>query len=109
MDILAKKKAAPKSKKTAVEGSLDSDARAAGDKKRGQTKGLKVSKRQPSFLDSDSDSDFGSKPSKSVAAKVCTLPPLRAKGYRLFWQKKRGRGRTPSATPNFIAGWREGG
>lgn len=69
MDILAKKKAAPKSKKTAVEGSLDSDARAAGDKKRGQTKGLKVSKRQPSFLDSDSDSDFGSKPSKSVAAK----------------------------------------
>ncbi|XP_010583869.1 PREDICTED: DNA topoisomerase 2-alpha [Haliaeetus leucocephalus] len=69
MDILAKKKAAPKSKKTVVEGSLDSDARAAGDKKHGQTKGLKVSKRQPSFLDSDSDSDFGSKPSKSVAAK----------------------------------------
>uniref|UniRef100_A0A8B9MR48 DNA topoisomerase 2 n=1 Tax=Accipiter nisus TaxID=211598 RepID=A0A8B9MR48_9AVES len=71
MDILAKKKAAPKSKKTAVEGSLDSDARAVGDKKHGQTKGLKVSKRQPSFLDSDSDSDsdFGSKPSKSVAAK----------------------------------------
>ncbi|KAM9657800.1 DNA topoisomerase 2-alpha [Morphnus guianensis] len=69
MDILAKKKAAPKSKKTAVEGSLDSDTRAAGDKKHGQTKGLKVSKRQPSFLDSDSDSDFGSKPSKSVAAK----------------------------------------
>ena len=81
MDILAKKKAAPKSSKTAVkEGSLDSEAGAAGDKKPGQTKGRKVIKRQPSSLDSDSDSDFGSKPSKSVAAKVCTLPPVRAEG-----------------------------
>ncbi|XP_009327895.1 PREDICTED: DNA topoisomerase 2-alpha [Pygoscelis adeliae] len=69
MDVLAKKKAAPKSGKTAVkEGSLDSEAGAAGDKL-DKTKGRKVVKRQPSSLDSDSDSDFGSKPSKSVAAK----------------------------------------
>ncbi|XP_075578810.1 DNA topoisomerase 2-alpha [Pelecanus crispus] len=73
MDVLAKKKAAPKSGKTAVkEGSLDSEAAAAGDKKSEQTKGWKVTKRQPSSLDSDSD-DFGSKPSKSVAAKKSKL------------------------------------
>uniref|UniRef100_A0A8B9CEF4 DNA topoisomerase 2 n=1 Tax=Anser brachyrhynchus TaxID=132585 RepID=A0A8B9CEF4_9AVES len=68
MDILAKKKAVPKSSKTAVkEESLDSDARAADAKKPGPTKGRKVIKRQPSS--SDLDSDFDSKPSKSVAAK----------------------------------------
>lgn len=78
MDILAKTKAAPKSSKIALkEGSQDSEPGAAGDKKSGQTKGRKVIKRQTSPL--DSDSDFGLKPSKSVAAKVCTLPPVRAK------------------------------
>lgn len=81
MDVLAKKKAAPKPSKTAgKEGPLDAEARGAGDKKPGQAKGRKVVKRQPSSLDSDSDSDFGLKPSKSVAAKVRTLPPVRAKG-----------------------------
>ncbi|XP_065507105.1 DNA topoisomerase 2-alpha [Caloenas nicobarica] len=71
MDVLAKKKAAPKSGKTVVkeERSPDLDAGAAGDKKPGPAKGRKVTKRPPSFSDSDSDSDFGSKPSKSVAAK----------------------------------------
>ncbi|XP_010279879.1 PREDICTED: DNA topoisomerase 2-alpha, partial [Phaethon lepturus] len=74
MDILAKKKAAPKSSKTAVkEGSLRSETGAAGDKKAGPSKGRKVVKRQPSSLDSDSDSDFGLKPSKSVAAKKSKL------------------------------------
>uniref|UniRef100_A0A8B9PM84 DNA topoisomerase 2 n=1 Tax=Apteryx owenii TaxID=8824 RepID=A0A8B9PM84_APTOW len=68
MDILAKKKAAPKSSKTtSKEGSLDSNAETVVPKKPGPTKGRKVIKRQPSY--SDSDSDFGSKPSKSVAAK----------------------------------------
>ncbi|NXU61261.1 TOP2A topoisomerase, partial [Horornis vulcanius] len=63
MDILAKKKAAPKPKpaKEAKEGALN----AGGD----NAKGRKVRKRQPSSLDSDSDSDFGSKPAKSVASK----------------------------------------
>lgn len=74
VDILAKKKAAPKSSKTAVkEGCPDSEAGAEGDKKPSQTKGRKVIKRQPSSLDSDSDLDFGSKPSKSVAAKKSKL------------------------------------
>uniref|UniRef100_A0A8C0FQE1 DNA topoisomerase 2 n=1 Tax=Bubo bubo TaxID=30461 RepID=A0A8C0FQE1_BUBBB len=86
MDLLAKKKAAPKSNKTAgKEGSLDAKAGgAAGDKKPGQTKGRKVTRKQPrAFVsDSDSDSDFGSKPSKSVAAKVCTL--RRAEGFYLL-------------------------
>lgn len=73
MDILAKKKAVPKSSKTAVkEEPLDSDARPADTKKPGPTKGRKVIKRQPSS--SDLDSDFSLKPSKSVAAKVCILP-----------------------------------
>uniref|UniRef100_A0A8C6ZG45 DNA topoisomerase 2 n=1 Tax=Nothoprocta perdicaria TaxID=30464 RepID=A0A8C6ZG45_NOTPE len=68
MDILTKKKAAPKSSKTtAKEESLDPNAATVAPKKPGQTKGRKVTKRCPSF--SDSDSDFGSKPSKSVAAK----------------------------------------
>ncbi|XP_075631033.1 DNA topoisomerase 2-alpha [Balearica regulorum gibbericeps] len=72
MDILAKTKAAPKSSKTALkEGSQDSEHGAAGYKKSGQTKGRKVIKRQTSSL--DSDSDFGSKPSKSVAAKKSKL------------------------------------
>ncbi|OPJ74473.1 hypothetical protein AV530_001328 [Patagioenas fasciata monilis] len=71
MDVLTKKKAAPKSSKTAVkeERSSDLDAGAAGDKKPGPARGRKVTKRLPSISDSDSDSDFGSKPSKSVAAK----------------------------------------
>ncbi|KAM8988579.1 DNA topoisomerase 2-alpha [Ara ararauna] len=72
VDILTKKKAAPKSTTAAAkEGSLDSEAGAVGDKKPVQTKGRKVVKRQPSALisDSDSESDFSSKPSKSVAAK----------------------------------------
>nr|XP_009499960.1 PREDICTED: DNA topoisomerase 2-alpha [Phalacrocorax carbo] len=73
MDMLAKKKAAPKSSKTAVkEGSLDPEARAVGDKKPGQPKGRKVVRKQPSSLDSDSD-DLGFKPSKSVAAKKSKL------------------------------------
>ncbi|XP_035756801.1 DNA topoisomerase 2-alpha [Egretta garzetta] len=74
MDILAKKKAAPKSSKTAAkEGSLDFEDAAAGDKPE-QTKARKVTKRQPKHLDSDSDSDdFGLKPSKSVAAKKSKL------------------------------------
>lgn len=81
MDILAKKKAVPKSSKTAVkEEPLDSDARAADVKKPGPTKGRKLTKRQPSS--SDSDSDFGVKPSKSVAAKVCILPHVSAKGVQ---------------------------
>ncbi|KAM8795340.1 DNA topoisomerase 2-alpha [Eudromia elegans] len=72
MDILAKKKAAPKSSKTtAKEESLDSKAETALPKKPGQTKGRKVTKRCPSF--SDSDSDFGLKPSKSIAAKKSKL------------------------------------
>lgn len=81
MDILTKKKAAPKSTKTAAkEGSLDSEAGAVGDKKPMLTKGRKVVKRQQSALisDSDSESDSGSKTSKSVAAKVCAPPPIRA-------------------------------
>ncbi|XP_017601460.1 PREDICTED: DNA topoisomerase 2-alpha [Corvus brachyrhynchos] len=65
VDILAKKKAAPKPKPAAKEGPL----RAAGD----NAKGRKVMKRQPSSLDSDSDSDFGSKPAKSVASKKSKL------------------------------------
>ncbi|XP_075378864.1 DNA topoisomerase 2-alpha [Mycteria americana] len=74
MDVLAKKKAAPKSSKTAVkEGPLDCEAAAAGDRKPDQTKGRKVTKRQPSSLDSDSDSDFGLKHSKSVAVKKSKL------------------------------------
>ncbi|XP_009980526.1 PREDICTED: DNA topoisomerase 2-alpha, partial [Tauraco erythrolophus] len=74
MDVLAKKKAAPKSSKAAPkEGPLDPEAGAAGDKKPGQTKERKVMKRQPSSLDSDSDLDFGLKPSKSVAAKKSKL------------------------------------
>ncbi|XP_075299453.1 DNA topoisomerase 2-alpha [Opisthocomus hoazin] len=73
VDILTKKKAAPKSSKVAAakEGSLDSEAGAGGDRKPGQAKGRKVTKRQPSSL--DSDSDFGAKPSKSVAAKKSKL------------------------------------
>ncbi|KAM6312297.1 DNA topoisomerase 2-alpha [Podargus strigoides] len=66
VDILAKKRAAPKASGAAGrEGALDS-APAAGDKA-GQPRGRKVVKRQQSS--SDSDSDFVSKPSKSVAAK----------------------------------------
>ncbi|KAK2536200.1 hypothetical protein Q9233_003409 [Columba guinea] len=71
MDVFTKKKAAPKSSKTVVkeERSSDLDAGAAGDKKPGPARVRKVTKRLPSISDSDSDSDFGSKPSKSVAAK----------------------------------------
>ncbi|NXW70734.1 TOP2A topoisomerase, partial [Hirundo rustica] len=65
MDVLAKKKAAPKAKPAAKEGPL----RGEGD----NAKGRKVLKRQPSSLDSDSDSDFGSKPAKSVASKKSKL------------------------------------
>ncbi|XP_009947168.1 PREDICTED: DNA topoisomerase 2-alpha, partial [Leptosomus discolor] len=66
VDILTKTKAAPKpSKAAAKEGSLAAEAGAAGGKKPGLAKGQKVTKRQPSPLDSDSDSDFGLKPSKS--------------------------------------------
>ncbi|NXT15797.1 TOP2A topoisomerase, partial [Prunella fulvescens] len=61
VDILAKKKAAPKPKAAAKEGPL----RGEGD----NAKGRKAVKRQPSSLDSDSDSDFGSKAAKSVASK----------------------------------------
>ncbi|XP_042643154.1 DNA topoisomerase 2-alpha [Tyto alba] len=72
MDILAKKKAAPKPSKTAAKaGSLDSEAGAVGDRKPGQTKGRKVVRKQPSS--SNSDSDFGLKPSKSFAAKKSRL------------------------------------
>ncbi|XP_027522232.1 DNA topoisomerase 2-alpha [Corapipo altera] len=63
MDILAKKKAAPKP--AAKEG----PPRAKGD----NAKGRKATKRQPSSLDSDSDLDIGSKPSKSVASKKSKL------------------------------------
>ncbi|XP_074782672.1 DNA topoisomerase 2-alpha isoform X1 [Athene noctua] len=76
MDLLAKKKAAPKPSKAGKEGPLDAKAGgAAGDKKPAQTKGRKVTRKQPrAFIsDSDSDSDFGSKPSKSVAAKKSKL------------------------------------
>uniref|UniRef100_A0A8C5X8N0 DNA topoisomerase 2 n=1 Tax=Malurus cyaneus samueli TaxID=2593467 RepID=A0A8C5X8N0_9PASS len=65
MDLLAKKKAAPKPKPAAKEG----PQRAKGD----NAKGKKVMKRQPSCLDSDSDSDCGSKPAKSVASKKSKL------------------------------------
>lgn len=73
MDVLTKKKAAPKPSKTVVkeERSSDLDAGAAGDKKPGPARVRKVTKRLPSISDSDSDSDFGSKLSKSAAAKVC--------------------------------------
>ncbi|XP_056218392.1 DNA topoisomerase 2-alpha [Falco biarmicus] len=74
MDVLGKKKAAPKSSKAAAkEGSQGSKAKGVSDKKPGQTKGQKVIKRQPNLLDSDSDSDFGLKISKSVAAKKSKL------------------------------------
>jgi len=112
VDILTKKKAAPKSSKVAAakEGSLDSEAGAGGDRKPGQAKGRKVTKRQPSSL--DSDSDFGAKPSKSVAAKVCVLPPAEPRGYRrargrLFGWEQHGRGGTSSA-PAVVVGGREG-
>ncbi|XP_074018722.1 DNA topoisomerase 2-alpha [Numenius arquata] len=73
LEVLAKKKAAPKPSKAAAEGAPDAEAGGAGNKKPGQAKGRKVVKRQPSSLDSDSDSDFGLKPSKSVAAKKSKL------------------------------------
>ncbi|XP_009867181.1 PREDICTED: DNA topoisomerase 2-alpha, partial [Apaloderma vittatum] len=72
VDILTKPKAAPKPSKAAPKGrSLDPEAEPAGGKKSGVTKGQKIAKRLPSF--SDSDSDFGLKPSKSVAAKKSKL------------------------------------
>lgn len=65
VDILAKKKAAPKPKPAAKEGPLHTE----GD----NAKGRKVMKRQPKVMDSDSDSDFGSKPAKSLASKKSKL------------------------------------
>ncbi|PKU31925.1 hypothetical protein llap_17771 [Limosa lapponica baueri] len=77
LEVLAKKKAAPKPSKAAAakEGAPDAEAGGAGNKKPGQARGRKVIKRQPSSLDSNSDSDldFGLKPSKSVAAKKSKL------------------------------------
>ncbi|XP_010138483.1 PREDICTED: DNA topoisomerase 2-alpha, partial [Buceros rhinoceros silvestris] len=74
MDILAKRKPAPKPGRTAVkEEPLEPGAGPAGGKKPDQTKGRKVTRRQPSSSDSDSDSDFGPKPSKSIAAKKSKL------------------------------------
>lgn len=87
MDILAKKKAAPKPKPAAKEGPL----RAGGD----NAKGRKVLKRQPSS--SDSDSDFGSKAAKSVASKVCATPSALRELWSVGWvllAGKAGGGRT---------------
>lgn len=68
MDILTKKKAAPKAPRAAPrEESPPSEATAAVAKKPGPPRGRKATKRLTSS--SDSDSDFGSRPSKSVAAK----------------------------------------
>nr|O42130.2 RecName: Full=DNA topoisomerase 2-alpha; AltName: Full=DNA topoisomerase II, alpha isozyme [Gallus gallus]BAA22539.2 DNA topoisomeraseII_alpha [Gallus gallus] len=68
MDILTKKKAAPKAPRRAQrEESPPSEATAAVAKKPGPPRGRKATKRLTSS--SDSDSDFGSRPSKSVAAK----------------------------------------
>ncbi|NWU93383.1 TOP2A topoisomerase, partial [Upupa epops] len=64
MDILAKKKPAVKKKEEEEE--LPEPK--AG-KKAAVTKSRKATKRHLSFLDSDSDSDFGLRPSKSTAAK----------------------------------------
>lgn len=77
MDILAKKKAAPKAKPAAKEGPLHAE----GD----NAKGRKVVKRQPSCLDSDSDSDFGSKPAKAVTSKVCVMPSVLREPWSVGW------------------------
>lgn len=82
MDILAKKKAAPKAKPAAKEGPL----RGEGD----NAKGRKAVKRQPSSLDSDSDSDFGSKPAKSVVSKVCAMREPQSVGWVLLSGKAGG-------------------
>lgn len=93
MDILTKKKAAPKAPRAAPrEESPPSEATAAVAKKPGPPRGRKATKRLTSS--SDSDSDFGSRPSKSVAAKVCRLPHVCAEGAPgcrvLFWWKRGG-------------------
>uniref|UniRef100_A0A8C2SVS6 DNA topoisomerase 2 n=1 Tax=Coturnix japonica TaxID=93934 RepID=A0A8C2SVS6_COTJA len=68
MDILNKKKAAPKAPKAAAMGdSPPPKAAAVGAKKPGAPRGRKAAKKLSAS--SDSDSDFGSKPAKSVAAK----------------------------------------
>ncbi|XP_061873943.1 DNA topoisomerase 2-alpha isoform X2 [Colius striatus] len=68
VDILSKKKAAPKSKQTeAKEGSQGAETRTAAETKPGQARGRKATKRHQ--ISSDSDSDFGLKPSKSNVAK----------------------------------------
>lgn len=89
MDVLAKKKAAPKPKPAAKEGPLHGE----GD----NAKGRKAVKRQPSSLNSDSDSDFGSKTAKSVASKVCAMPSVPRELQSVGWvlpARKAGRGQT---------------
>lgn len=107
MDILTKKKAAPKAPRAAPrEESPPSEATAAVAKKPGPPRGRKATKRLTSS--SDSDSDFGSRPSKSVAAKVCRLPHVCAEGAPgcrvLFWWK-RGGSRSSSQWLMWGAGW----
>ncbi|XP_031456500.1 DNA topoisomerase 2-alpha [Phasianus colchicus] len=65
VDILTKKKAAPKPQRAALREELPPSEAAA--KKPGAPRGRKAAKRLSSS--SDSDSDFGSKPSKSTAVK----------------------------------------
>ncbi|XP_044855661.1 DNA topoisomerase 2-alpha isoform X2 [Mauremys mutica] len=71
VDVLAKKKAAPKSSKTATAkaGSSDSSADTAAPKKPAPAKGKKTTAKRKPASDSDSDSDFGSKPPKSFTVK----------------------------------------
>lgn len=66
VDMLTKKKAAAKPPRAALKEELPPPEAAA--KKPGAPRGRKAAKRLSSS--SDSDSDFGSKPSRSVAGKV---------------------------------------
>uniref|UniRef100_A0A8C0IRZ4 DNA topoisomerase 2 n=1 Tax=Chelonoidis abingdonii TaxID=106734 RepID=A0A8C0IRZ4_CHEAB len=71
VDVLAKKKAAPKSSKTATAkaGSSDSSIDTAAPKKPAPAKGKKTTAKRKPASDSDSDSDLGSKPPKSFTVK----------------------------------------
>uniref|UniRef100_A0A8C0GZP7 DNA topoisomerase 2 n=1 Tax=Chelonoidis abingdonii TaxID=106734 RepID=A0A8C0GZP7_CHEAB len=79
VDVLAKKKAAPKSSKTATAkaGSSDSSIDTAAPKKPAPAKGKKTTAKRKPASDSDSDSDLGSKPPKSFTVKVRIVPCTR--------------------------------
>ncbi|XP_065605161.1 DNA topoisomerase 2-alpha [Cyrtonyx montezumae] len=95
VDILSKKKAVLKPPRAAGRDEAP-PPEAAVARKPGPTKGRKAAQRLQSS--SDSDSDFGPKPSKSVAVKVCTLLHVSAEGALCYcgWGKW---GRSRSCKP----------